>query len=194
MNDTLSEQDKEIAAIAAISAALSSLADTEARRRVLSYVLSRYLPDFPVPVGATVSSTTASIGRSPTSLVETPSFGHSPREIPGVIHITDAGELKITARDLKAKSGLDAAVRLAYLAIYASEKLTGQPLSSPKSLTPLLKQWRLYDGNTRTRLAKDKGIIRSGENLSLDAHGKLDAERFIEEILNPEVQGQWRPR
>jgi hypothetical protein len=84
-------------------------------------------------------------------------------------------------------------VRLAYITIYACEKLTGESLSSPKILTPLLKAWRLYNGNTRARLAKDRGIIRSGDFLTLDAHAKLDAERFIEEIHNPDVQGSWRP-
>jgi PAS domain S-box-containing protein len=102
-------------------------------------------------------------------------------------------------RDLKAKSGLDAAVRLAQVAIYAHERLTGRPLSSRKGLTPLLKEWRLYDGNTRARLAREPGIVRSGDDLTLDPRGRRDAERLVEELLQPAARteenrpgGTWR--
>lgn len=192
MNEALQDQDREITAIAVISTALAGLADTDARRRVLSYVLARYLPELPIPTGTSLSSKTSfTFGQSNSNgepLAEPPT-----REIPGIACINDVGELKITARELKAKSGLDAAVRLACIAIYAHEKLTGQPISSSKVLTPILRAWRLYDGNTRARLAKERGIIRSGDTLSLDVHARLDAERFIKEILDPEVEGQWKP-
>lgn len=67
-------------------------------------------------------------------------------------------------------------------------------MSSRKNLTPILKEWRLYDGNTRARLSKERGILRDGDNLSLDAHARRDAERFIEEISDPEIKGQWKPK
>jgi hypothetical protein len=118
----------------------------------------------------------------------------SETEIPGIARLTSNGDLKITIRDLKAKSGLDAAVRLAHVAIYAHEKLRGEPLSSRRTLTPILKEWRLYDGNTRARLSKEKGIIRDGDALHLDAHSRRDAERLIQEILDDGVSGNWRPR
>ena len=182
----LQNNDAEITAIAAISSALSNLADAEARRRVLAYVLARYLPEENTLASlpsASLAQTFTSMAPSPVSL-----------ELPGVARLTDSGDLRITARDLKAKSGLDAGVRLAHVAIYAHERLTGQPLSSRKGLTPLLKEWRLYDGNVRARLAKERGIIRSDDSLSLDAHARRDAERYIEEILNEELHGQWKPR
>jgi hypothetical protein len=184
------EQDKEIAAIAVISAALAGLSDAEARQRVISYVLARYLPQggalpaIPAPRAAVASPATPV---SPTALTAT-------NEIPGIARLTEAGELRVTVRDLKARSGLDAAVRLAYVAIFAYQKLAGRPLSSPTGLTPLLKTWRLYDGNTRTRLGRDKGILRSGDDLSLDAHATRDAERFIQEILDDAVEGGWKPK
>jgi len=188
----LQNSDAEIAAIAAISSALSKLSDSEARRRVLSYVLSRYLPEG----GAPLSLAAASLAQAVTSMAPAPLgvVELTQRELPGVARLTDTGDLRITARDLKAKSGLDAGVRLAHVAIYAHERLTGQPFSSRKGLTPLLKEWRLYDGNVRARLAKERGIIRSEDSLSLDAHARRDAERYIEEILNEELHGQWRPR
>jgi hypothetical protein len=116
------------------------------------------------------------------------------REIPGVARLNDSGDLHITIRDLKARSGLDAAVRLAHVAIHAYHQMTGQALSSSKGLTPILKSWRIYDGNTRARLAKEKGIVRTGDDLSLDAHAARDAQRFIEEILDPSIDGTWRPK
>jgi hypothetical protein len=116
------------------------------------------------------------------------------QEVPGIARLTDTGDLRITIRDLKARSGLDAAVRLALVSIYAHEKMTGQPLSSRKNLTPILKEWRLYDGNTRARLSKERGILRDGDSLSLDAHARRDAERFVEEISDPEVKGEWKPK
>lgn len=192
MTDHPQDDDSEITAIAAISGALKKLSDADARRRVLSYVLARYLPDSTAvtPQAPRVSGLAPSAAApGPIPVVE-----HMQRELPGIARLTDAGELKITARDLKAKSALDAAVRLAHIAMYAHERLTGQPLSSRKGLTPLLREWRLYDGNTRARLAKERGIIRSGDSLSLDAHARRDAERFADEILNDEVSGQWKPR
>jgi hypothetical protein len=111
--------------------------------------------------------------------------------MPGIARLSDSGDLHLTVRDLKARSGLDAAVRLAYVAIYAYQKLAGRALSSPSGLTPLLKSWRLYDGNTRARLARDKGILRNGDDLSLDAHATRDAERFVQEILDDGIEGRW---
>jgi hypothetical protein len=187
MSDESHDLDAEIAAISTITAALGKLSDADARSRVLAYVLSRYpaAAKFVAPPASQLSA----VASAPLTVVE-----HTQRELPGVARLTDAGDLKITARDLKAKSGLDAAVRLAHIAIYAHQRLTGQALSSRKGLTPLLREWRLYDGNTRARLAKERGIIRSGDALSLDAHATRDAERYVEEILSDEISGNWRPR
>ncbi len=157
------DHDSELAAIVASSAAISKLADVEARRRVLSYVLARYFPE----------------------VAPTQGWSFTERELPGVAYLTDAGQLRITIRDLKARSRLDAAVRLASVAIYAHQRLAGRPLSSRRGLTPLLKEWRLYDGNTRAKLAKERGILRSGDDLSLDARAFRNAERLVEEIRSP---------
>lgn len=192
MSETINEQDQEIAAIATISAALARLDAEEARRRVISYVLARYMPAGALSplVVERASQPTATI---PNALV---SFSAQPavHEIPGIARLTESGDLYLTVRDLKARSGLDAAVRLAHVAIYAYRQLTGQPLSSSKGLTPILKSWRIYDGNSRTRLAREKGIIRSGDDLSLDAHATRDAERFVQEILDVNIEGKWKPK
>lgn len=183
------EQDPELAAITSISRALSRLQDVDARRRVLSYVLARFTP-------GVASNQVKQLSPSPSERVVTmaaESFSPS-RELPGIARLSDDGTFHVTVRDLKARSGLDAAVRLAHVAIYAHHELTGVPLSSSKGLTPILKAWRLYDGNTRARLAKEKGIVRNGDQLSLDAHATRDAQRFITEILDDQAAGSWRPR
>ena len=104
------------------------------------------------------------------------------REIPGVARLTDAGQLQMTLREVTARSRLEAAARVATVAIYAHQRLTGQPLSSRRFLTPLLKEWRLYDGNTRSRLARERGIVRTGDSLSLDARARRDAEGFVNDM------------
>ena len=42
-------------------------------------------------------------------------------------------------------------------------------------------------------LASDKGIVRDGDILTLDAHARQDAERFLQEVLGPDTVGTWRP-
>ena len=202
MADFFKDDDDEIQAISAINSALAKVKDEDARARVLDYILARYRPTFGVPVTRVLPSSipfTRMATNGPGSNFDTRTsplalMAASEKEVEGIARLTDNGELKITARDLKARSGLDAAVRLAHIAIYAHEQLTGQPLSSRKGLTPLLQQWRVYDGNARSKLAKERGIIRSGDNLTLDAHAKRDAERYIEEILSDDAPGQWRPK
>jgi hypothetical protein len=182
--------DPEVAAIAAVSAALLELPDSEARGRVLSYVMARFgMASVSSIEAASVPMLSAFEARSNTAEPTSPI-----QEIPGVAKLSPSGDLRITIRDLKAKSGLDAAVRLALVAIYAHERLLGEPMSSRRTLTPVLKEWRLYDGNTRARLSKEKGIIRDGDALHLDAHSRRDAERIIEEILDDGLSGSWKPR
>jgi PAS domain S-box-containing protein len=115
------------------------------------------------------------------------------RELPGIARVTPAGEFRLLVRDLKARSALDAAVRLAKVAIYAHELLTGEPLSSRKSLTPILRAWRLYDGNTRARLAKERGIVRNGDSLSLDDQARHGAEQLVREMRSPLHRVEPRP-
>lgn len=181
------QDDSELAAIATISAAMEKIPDREARQRVLSYVADRFVGAAQEKRAHTLPSNIAR-ARDSAAAVTSRQFA-----VGGIAQLSDTGELKITIRDLKAKSALDAAIRLALVAIYAFEQLAGKRLSSRKSLTPLLKQWRLYDGNTRARLARERGIMRDGDNLSLDEHAKLEAQKYIDDIQNPELNGTWKP-
>jgi hypothetical protein len=193
-SDTPTDTDKEILAMAQISAALQALDDPTARQRVLSYVLARFAEGEVISTSARIAHGGTLSHRTDVAPARLESPSSAAKEIPGIGRLTEDGQLRITIRDLKAKSGLDAATRLAHVSIYAWQQLTGEPMSSRRTLTPILKEWRLYDGNTRHRLAVDRGILRDGDNLTLDAHARADAEHFMEEILNPEMQGSWRPR
>lgn len=107
-------------------------------------------------------------------------------EIPGVALIDEEGRLRITLRDLGGKTKTEKARRLVYIAIRAYGKLTGEEgVSSRQIVTPILKEWRLYDGNSRAMMASDKGIQRNGDVLRLDVPGKREADEFI-----AEAQGQ----
>jgi hypothetical protein len=190
MNEPVAAEDAEVEAIAAVSRVLSKLADPDARGRVISYVLARFAGAIR-PAAATAPPSP----RAPSTAGVAEVQGTGTKELDGIARLGEDGSLRLTVRDLKANSTNDAAVRLAHVAIYAHEYLTGgQPLSSKGILTPLLKEWRVYDGNTRARLAREKGIIRNGDMLNLDAHARRDAERYVKEILEASVEGSWKPK
>jgi PAS domain S-box-containing protein len=178
MIEQAKHHDYELTAIAKSSAAIQELPDSEARRRVLTYVMDRYFPE---------SSSHQQRSASASQPVSAAASRTLTREFPegdlqGVARITNEGDFEIVIREFWASSRLDAAVRLAKLAIYAHERLTGAAMSSRTGLTPLLKAWHLYDGNTRARLARERGIIRSGDSLSLDDLEKSRASRSVVEM------------
>lgn len=109
--------------------------------------------------------------------------GSHSREIPGIALLNGDGDLKITLREVPGKTTNEKARQLAYIIIRVSEIFTGEPsVSSKRVLSPILKEWRLYTGNTRGVLAKDKGIVRDGDNLSLDVPAKKEADRILEQL------------
>jgi hypothetical protein len=66
-------------------------------------------------------------------------------------------------------------------------------VSSKGLILPLLRKYRCYDGNTRTAIAKDKGLVRDGDLISLDFHAEQYAEKIVGEILDPSIEGKWKP-
>lgn len=111
----------------------------------------------------------------------------------GIATVSDDGTFHLTVRDLKAKNARDAMKRLAYVLIRAHMILTGGPASRKVVITPWLQKWRLYDGNSRGFLASDKGIIRSGDEYSLDVPGAKEADGFIADIKDTGQVGSWVP-
>ncbi len=178
-------KDVEIEAFPKISEALGAIEDDAARDRVLRWAILKY---------GQKTKQELQLETIPSAPAARPVTTARGNEIPGVAKLMDSGELKLTVRDLKAKSTNDAAIRLAHIAIYAYETLTGEAsVSGRKVLVPLLRKWRAYDGNTRAVLAKQKGLVRQGDQVSLDEFARQDAERFIEEIRDSGLQGSWQP-
>lgn len=178
----------EIEALGKVDEALSGLDDEDARGRVIRWASEKY--------GVSIGSRPASPAQlfspvSQASSIEIPAAGGG--EIPGVAKFVGE-ELRIIARDIKASSTNDAAIRLVHIAIRANERLTGsESVSSRHVVTPILKAWRTYTGNTRGAITNQKGVLRNGDLVSLDEHGKRDADEYMRQILDPSVEGAWNP-
>jgi hypothetical protein len=177
--------DAELQAMMKVSEAVSSLKNAAARDRVLSWAAQKFRSTAGPPLTP---------GNVPSPQEHTTTPEKSAREIPGIARLSEAGELHLTVRDTKASSANDAALRIAHLLIYATEQLTGAgTISSKSTLNPTLRKYRVYDGNTRTVLARHRGLIREGDELSMDLHCRQEAEGFVAEILDPATQGTWNP-
>jgi hypothetical protein len=183
--------DPEVAAFEKISQALGAVEDPEARGRVLIWANAKFAPNVelkPKPLVAVARASTPAEGQA------NDGASCAIDELRGVVEYSEDGTLRVIARDLKAKSRNDAAIRLAHITVYAHQKITGeQKTSSKKVLLPVLREWRAYDPNTRVALAHQPGIKRDGDWLSLDVHSRRDAETYIRQIVDDSVQGAWRP-
>lgn len=180
----------EVEALMQVDSAFAALDDQEARNRILRWAMDKYANQLILGTqqadlkGGDVSDADSRERNTPRV---------SGNEMPGIAKLIGE-ELKIIARDIKAASTNDAAIRLELMAIRAHEKLTGsESVSSRHVITPILKSWRCYTANTRKAIANHKGIIRTGDMLSLDHHAKSEADQYIEECLDPNVEGSWKP-
>ena len=164
---------------------LQAVLDEAARSRIAGWIAAKYLGSVP-PVGQVTHGSLSA---------DSESYEAGRRDqIPGIAKLSPSGELQLTVRDFKAKSANEAAVRLVHVTIWAWSKLTGEGSVSSKSvIVPLLKKYRCYDGNTRGVIAKDKGLVRDGDQLSLDFHAEQFALKVVKEICDPAVEGSWKP-
>jgi len=178
----------EIQAMGKVDEALGGLEDESARGRIIRWASEKYavaLNTKPmIPSQLLNPSSQSSLGAPPAV---------SGGEIPGIAKFVGE-ELRVLARDIKASSTNDAAIRLVHIAIRANETLTGsETVSSRHIVTPILKAWRAYTGNTRPAIANQRGILRNGDLMSLDEHGKRDADEYMRQILDSSVEGTWNP-
>ena len=121
------------------------------------------------------------------------SQGTSEVNLQGICTVRN-GDYHFTVRDLKAKNAKDAAKRLVYVLIYSYMKSMNTVEASRKELiNPHLESWRLNNGNTRGLISSDPGILKNGDNYSLDIHSENEAQDFIREIKDPGVVGSWKP-
>src|SRR5688572_8384948 len=109
--------DPEIKAMNTIGEALIAIEDAEGRMRVLRWANDKFGYQT-VPIKPQ-SSRAANSGEP----IKGPS---GEREIPGIAMLSEDGELRLTVRNAKARSAVDAALRLTHIAIRAHERLTGE--------------------------------------------------------------------
>jgi len=172
----------ELECMRSMDEAIQSVADESARARILGWLFAKY---------GIANSPNGTSSKTNSQMIGTTVAGN---QIAGIAKVSADGDLQITIRDLKARSANDAALRLLHVLVWASGKLTGQQSVSSKAvIVPWLKRYRCYDGNTRGVIAQDKGILRDGDLISLDFHAEQRAEKFVEEILDPAVEGKWKP-
>lgn len=177
----------ELDCMRTVDEALRSLEGEAARARVVSWLAAKYVGNLPHTDRSTDT-------RGHVDKPNTDRLGRRANEIPGIGKLSATGELQLTVRDFKASSANDAAVRLVHVAIWAASKLTdSSTISSKHVILPLLRKYRCYDGNTRTALAAEKGIVRDGDSLSLDFHSEQYAEKVVEQILDASIEGKWKP-
>jgi hypothetical protein len=173
----------ELDCMRAIGDIFEALTDEAARIRVASWLAAKY-------GGRGVPSAERDAQDKFTRGEEIEKSG----QIPGVAKLSSGGDVQLTVRDLKARSANEAATRLVHVLLWATQKLTGRSSASSKTaIVPALRKYRCYDGNTRTVIARDKGIVRDGDELSLDFHAEQLAAKFVKEILDPGTEGKWRP-
>jgi hypothetical protein len=176
----------ELECMRVIDGALQEVSDEAARARIATWVAAKYAGLSSLNKGESASSIEG--GSSEGAVVE------KDGQIPGIAKLSSAGEVQLTVRDFKARSANDAAGRLVHVLLWATKKLTGNLSVSSKSvIVPALRKYRCYDGNTRSAIAKDKGLVREGDLLSLDFHAELLAEKYAKEILDPGSEGKWKP-
>ena len=177
------DHQAEIKAIGSVGEALGALKSQESKIRVLKWAWAAFGGQGGADAAA--ADNVASGNASPSDT----------KEISGIARLSEQGGVVITVRDLKAKSANDAAIRLAHIVVYAHQKLKKEStVSSRKVLVPLLRDWRVYTGNTRATLASHRGIVREGDKMSLDKPAQHQAEVYVREILDDSVKGKWAPR
>ena len=173
----------ELDCMRAIEESLQALTDEAARVRVASWVAAKY-------GGLAAHTLKDDAGEGLANGDEIEKSG----QIPGIAKLSGAGEVQLTVRDFKARSANEAATRLVHVFLWATKKLTGRGSASSKlAIVPAMRKYRCYDGNTRTVIARDKGIVRDGDELSLDFHAEQLAEKFVKEILDSGAEGKWKP-
>jgi hypothetical protein len=172
-------QDSEIQAMTTISKALDNIKDKDTQQRILNWIADRFelkLKKQPLKTN---------------SNEDTETNNHS-------ADYSDIGEfsnniLELHFRDVKANNANNAAIRLCHIVAYLNEKILGEKETSSKdSIVPMLKEWNIYNSNTRRAIAKHHGLKRRDNNIVLDPQAKKDAENYIKEIRDNDLAGKWQ--
>lgn len=102
------------------------------------------------------------------------------------------GRLRLEEPQLKAKGKLDYTQRLTYLFLYAEERAGNE--SVPRStLTTILDDSSVSDGNARSWIAKESALVKDGDNVHLNSAGRRAARAYLKEVFTDETQPGWLP-
>jgi hypothetical protein len=105
----------------------------------------------------------------------------------------DGDGFELRDNRLKAKSQSDYYRRLTYLFLYAHE-LHGRPSTAYDDVRKIEQVAKVWDTNTRFWLGKKVGFTVDAENrLKLNATGREDAVKALDDALNPDLPDQWNP-
>lgn len=114
-------------------------------------------------------------------------------DLTNIAELTNNGVYKFTLRDPKAKNAKDAGKRIVYLVIRTYILLTGESgVSRKEILNEVLNNWNLNNGNTRSFITNDKGILKNGDILSLDKVAEKEADKYILQINDKSYLGKWK--
>lgn len=102
----------------------------------------------------------------------------------------DGDRLRLIDSRLKAKSKANFAQNLTLLFLYAHE-LEGREKVPRASLTTILEEATVNDGNHRNWIAKTAELMPDSDRVGLTVPGRERARKILADALNPAVKDQW---
>jgi hypothetical protein len=109
------------------------------------------------------------------------------------LFVKNGEALELKDNRLKAKSQSDFVRRLTCIFLYAHE-LHGRPSASYEELRTIHKVAKVWDANTRTWFGKRVGFtVDADKQYKLNAPGREDAIKTLNDALNPDVPDEWNP-
>ncbi len=95
------------------------------------------------------------------------------------------GELRLEEPQLKATGKLDYAQRLTYLFLYAHEK-EGHESVLRTALNTILERADVLDAHAGAWIKRETKIVKDGDIVHLNAGGRREALKYLEEVFDPE--------
>lgn len=161
-------------------------------------IMAKYVKAFPEAAQVKAFETLynaylAEIGGAQTGVANVPQVTREFHDLSGVAELLPGGSIELTARDPKAKNLEDKVQRIVYVAIRANELLTGNKSTDKKKVVQkFLKKYKLTSGAARNALTRVPGLIKVGNEWSLDGPAKDEADKYIREIKDDSIQGKFK--
>lgn len=161
--------------------------------------IAKYVKTFPEAVQVKAfeilyNAYVADIGDVPSAIIKRSEVAREANDLTGIAELLADGSIELTARDPKANTLRDAVKRVVYLAIRANELLAGNKSAHRmKVVNKFLKKYRLTSGAARVELTKVPGLIKVGNEWSLDGPAKEEADKYIREVNDDSIEGKFKP-